>query len=467
MLLRKALLILSGNAAASLLLMVRNLIVARLIPVEDYGIAATFALAMAVVEMASAFGLQQQIVQAKEGDDPHFQAALQGFQLLRGLASGIILFLLAGPLAQFMGIPQVAWAYQVLAIVPVLNALVHFDIHRLNRQMRFGPLLWNGILPALASLLLIYPLVIWFGDWRVMLWAILAQAAVATLSSHLMAERRWRIVFDVSIISSSMRFGWPIMVNAILLFLVFQGDKLIIGRLLGMEALAIFAMGLTFTLTPTLVLAKSAQNFFLPRLSAAMNTPDYAPLAQRTMHSIALAALAFVILTSLIGAPLVLFLLGEKYADLVPLIFWFALGQGLRVMKAGPAIVALATGQTANAMIANLVRTLALPVAVLAAARGGSLFDLLLISILAECLGLVLSIWLLLRKSGLSRYRTLLPFTTVLLCGATMAVAVSLHPAAAAMPGGSLWLIAVSGFLCATTVVYLCIRGKRQQDNHE
>lgn len=464
MLLRKALLILSGNAAASLLLMLRNLIVARLIPVEDYGIAATFALAMAVVEMASAFGLQQQIVQAKEGDDPHFQAALQGFQLLRGLASGAILFLLAGPLAQFMGIPQVAWAYQVLAIVPVLNALVHFDIHRLNRQMRFGPLLWNGILPALASLLLIYPLVQWFGDWRVMLWAILAQAAAATLTSHLMAERRWRIVFDLSIISGSMRFGWPILMNAILLFLVFQGDKLIIGRLLGMEALAVFAMGLTFTLTPTLVLAKSAQNFFLPRLSTAIGTADYPPLALRTMHSIALAALAFVTLTFLLGAPLVLFLLGDKYADLIPLILWFAIGQGLRVMKAGPAIVALAIGQTANAMIANLLRILALPFAVIAAANGASLLDLLMIGILAEGLGLMMSIWLVLRKSKLSRTRTFIPFATVILSGAAVAVASWLHPVAGVIPNGWLWLLGVSGLLCATMVVYLCGGWREKQD---
>lgn len=464
MLLRKALLILSGNAAASLLLMLRNLIVARLIPVEDYGIAATFALAMAVAEMASAFGLQQQIVQSKKGDDPHFQAALQGFQLLRGLASGAILFLLAVPLAQFMGIPHVAWAYQVLAVVPVLNALVHFDIHRLNRQMRFGPLLWNGILPALASLLIIYPLVLWFGDWRIMVWAILAQAAAATLTSHLMAERGWRIVFDLSIISSSMRFGWPILVNAILLFLVFQGDKLIIGSLLGMEALAVFAMGLTFTLTPTLVLAKSAQNFFLPRLSSAIGTTEYAMLALRTMHSIALAALAFVTLTFLLGAPLVLLLLGDKYADLSPLIFWFAVGQGLRVMKAGPAIVALSIGQTANAMIANLLRVLAIPFAVLAAANRASLLDLLMIGILAEGLGLMMSIWLLLRKSELSRTRTLLPFATVLLSGAAVAIVSWVRPVAGVLPNGWLWLLGVSGFLCATMVVYHCSGWKQKQD---
>ena len=156
---RTAFLILSGNAAASLVLLVRNLAVARMISVEDYGIAATFALVVSLLEMASALGLQQQIVQSKEGDDPDFQAALQGFQLMRGLMSGLALFLLAGPVADFMNVPEVAWAYRVVALIPVLNAFQHFDIHRLNRDMVFGPMLLTRLAPAVVSLLLVWPLV--------------------------------------------------------------------------------------------------------------------------------------------------------------------------------------------------------------------------------------------------------------------------------------------------------------------
>ncbi|MEL6517080.1 MAG: oligosaccharide flippase family protein, partial [Pseudomonadota bacterium] len=111
--LKAGLTILSGNAAASLLLLLRNLGVAALIPVADYGIAATFAIAMAVVEMATDLGLHQQIVQSDKGEEPRFQAALQGFQVLRGILAGMVLFLLAPALAGFMGVPEVAWAYQL------------------------------------------------------------------------------------------------------------------------------------------------------------------------------------------------------------------------------------------------------------------------------------------------------------------------------------------------------------------
>lgn len=408
---RAAFLILSGNAFASLLLLARNLIVARLIPVADYGIAATFAVIMAVVEMMSTLGLQQQIIQAKEGDDPHFQAALQGFQLLRGVIAGVALFAIAGPVAQFMGIPEVIWAYQLLAVVPVLNALIHFDIHRLNRSMVFGPMILTGAIPALVSLLVVWPLAAWLGDYRVMLFSILLQAALGAVTSHLVATRPYRAVLDRQIMGRSLRFGWPILVNGLLMFLVFNGDKAIVGRELGMETLAIFAMGVTLTLTPTLVLAKSTASLFLPQLSEAGlgASGEFNHRAVVTLQAVLAMSLLVVCGTILLGPPFVHLLLGEKYADLLPLLGWFAIMQALRVFKVGPAIVALATGHTTNPMIANIPRVLVLPLCWYVAAHSGDIFMIIWIATLGEFAGYLVAMLLLRRWVALSQRGIALP----------------------------------------------------------
>lgn len=394
--LKTGLLILSGNAATSLLLLARNLLVARLIPVADYGVAATFAIAMALVEMASTLGLQQQIVQAKDAE-PRFQAALQGFQVLRGVIAGIALFALAGPLATFMGVGQVAWAYQVLAVVPVLNALQHFDIHRLNRDMVFGPAVLTGLLPALVSFIIIWPLAAYFGDYRVMLWTIVVQAALMAGLSHVTAQRPYRLVFDTGIMGDSLRFGWPLLVNGILLFVVFQGDKIIVGRVMGMEALALFALAFTLTLTPTLVMAKSAQNFFLPQLSRATGDA-FDNLARVTVETSLMMGSVLVVAVVLAGPPLVAVVLGVKYTALGPLLVWLAIAQAVRVIKAGPAIVALSKGETTNAMLANIPRILLLPVIWWAAVQGAGLVTLIWIGIAGEVAGYALALWLLVRR---------------------------------------------------------------------
>lgn len=403
---RSALLILSGNAATSLLLLARNLVVARLIPVADYGVAATFAVAMALVEMMSALGLQQQIVQAKNGEDPRFQAALQGFQLLRGVIAGAVLFAIAGPMAGFLGIPQAAWAYQLLALVPVLNACVHFDIHRLNRQMRFGPLMLTGAVPAVLSLVAVWPLAHWFGDWQVMLYAILLQAIIRAATSHLVAERRWRLVFDRSIMTGSLRFGWPLLTNGILLFLVLNGEKLIVGRELGMTPLAIFAMGVTLTLTPTLVMARSTANFFLPQLSrldpaSTEGKRRLSALASATLQASLVNGALMVLATAVIGTSLVGFLLGPRYDDLLPLLVPLAVLHGLRVFKAGGAVVALSQGESGNAMYANLPRVVALPLGWGLLVSGGTLLHLIWLAIFAEACGFLLSLLLMYLRCGI------------------------------------------------------------------
>lgn len=395
--LRKILLLLSGNAATSMMLFARNLALAWLVPVADYGIASTFAIAMAVVEMSTQFGLQVQIVQDRQGDDPRFQAALQGFQVLRGVLAGAALFLLAGPIAAFMHIPQAAWAYQVMALVPVLRSLQHFDIHRLNRDMRFAPLLLTGGLPALASLLALWPLAAWLGDYRVMLYALLLQAVLETATSHLTAERRYRLVLDRAVMGQSLRFGWPLLLNGGLLFLVFQGDKVIVGRELGIEVLAVFAMGVTLTLTPTLVMTKSVQNLFLTPLSRAAETRAASPVpfqraAEAAIQGNILGGAVLIAGTLLLGPWFVRVALGEAYGALSWMLVWLAIQQGLRVFKSGPNLVALACGHTVNALVSNAVRAASLGLTWWLAAQGFGLPAILAVAIAAEAIGGVLSV---------------------------------------------------------------------------
>ena len=186
---KSAFVILSGNAFSAVMLLARNLLVARLISVENYGIAATFSLALAVIEMTSTFGLQQQLVQDKRGNDPAFQAALQGFQVLRGILNAGILFLLAGPFARFMWVPEVTWAHQLITVILVMNGFVHFDMYRLGRRMQYVPAAMAAILAPLAALAAIWPLHKVYGDYQVMLWSLIIQSAGTALVSHLVAER--------------------------------------------------------------------------------------------------------------------------------------------------------------------------------------------------------------------------------------------------------------------------------------
>ncbi|MFN7225428.1 MAG: oligosaccharide flippase family protein, partial [Paracoccaceae bacterium] len=222
---RTIFLILSSNVTGSLILMARNLLIAGLLSLEDYGITSTFVLAMAIIEMLSEIGLQQQMVQAGKGNDTRFQAALHGFKLIRGAMNGAILFLIAPLVAQFFRQPELTWAYQVTALVPVIMAFGHSDVTRLRRQMRFWPNFVVNTVPKLVSTLAVWPLFLILPDYRLMIAILILQSLVFTLCTFLVAERRYQLAFDRAFMTDSLRFGWPLLLNGLLMFAVFNGER--------------------------------------------------------------------------------------------------------------------------------------------------------------------------------------------------------------------------------------------------
>lgn len=422
---RSATLIFSGNIASAVLLLCRTLLVARLVSVEDYGVAATFLVVMTFVEMLSALGLQQQIVQSEDGENPRFQAGLQGFQLLRGCIAALIMFAMAAPVADFLGAPQAVDAYRWLSLVPLFNGLVHFDVYRLNRRMQFGPIILSQTVPPLISLMLIWPLAIWLEDYRTLLWAMLVHMGLTSVISHLMAQQPYRVLLDREIMARSLRFGWPILINGALLFAIFHGDKVIVARYFGLSDLAIFAMGFTLTLTPTLVVERSTQTLFLPQLSKALSAPSdrarYAALSA-TVLEINLAAASILVIGCLVlGAPFIHFVLGEKYAPLIALLPWFAVLQGLRLAKSAVSAPSLAMAHTGIGTLLNLPRVATLPLAAWLALTTGEPLLIVWVAILSELGSLGWMLVLMRRSLGLPIRPMIGPIVTTLVL---MAIAI-------------------------------------------
>ena len=119
-----------GQALGQVLSFVRNVIVARLLGPDDFGIAATFALTVSLLEMISDLGTDKLIILAADGDNPRLQASAQLWQFAREAVGALLILALAWPLAALFGVPQARWAFYWLALVPLLRGLLHLDIKR-------------------------------------------------------------------------------------------------------------------------------------------------------------------------------------------------------------------------------------------------------------------------------------------------------------------------------------------------
>lgn len=346
-----------GNALSSLSSLFRNILVARLISVEDFGLASLFALTMMIVEMVSNLSIDKIIVQASDGNEPIFQNTGQAFQVARGFFGGAIMYFAAEYVSKFFNVAHATWAFQVLALIPVIKGFSHLDLARFQREMKFSPLVWSELIPQLLTLVIAWPLAVWIGDYSVMLWIIIVQTVASTVLSHFLSERPYRWSWDYEIITRMIRFGWPLLFNGLLIFVILQGDKAIIGRAFSMDTLGWYSAAFTLTLAPAMFVGKISQSLLLPFLSKAKDDKELFGLRFAiAIQSYLIFGVVIGLIFTCAGTELLALLYGKQYVNGATVIIWLGLMQAVNVAKAGPMITAMAQADTKIPMFSNLVR---------------------------------------------------------------------------------------------------------------
>lgn len=393
----------TANAVEVATVMVRNVILARLLSVEQFGLSATFSIMMTLIETFQNIGLNRMIVQDQRADDPRFLANLHGAQIVVGLAAACLMSLLVWPYAFAMATPGLVGGYLVMAAIPLINSFVNLETFRVQREGRFGPQAIRSILSQPIGLLALFPAYWWLGDYRTAIVAIFAQQTSAVLLTHFAVRRRFTVAFDRQIWSHAFAFGWPLVLNGLLMFLVVNGDRTVVSREFGPATLGWFSVALMLTFQPASLIAKTLQTIALPQMSKVQN--DLTAL-QRQFDLLStlcvLGSLLLVVSAALVAKPAVELLFGAKFlpaAEFLPLL---AGAQGLRLVRAVPTITAMACGETKNPLYANIVRGSFIPVALAVAILTRDVPLMIFVGLIGEMVALLAAGWLAQRWAGLS-----------------------------------------------------------------
>jgi O-antigen/teichoic acid export membrane protein len=70
----------------------------------------------------------------------------------------------------------------------------------------------------------------------------IAQAFSMALLSQMLSERDYGLGLSKPILGRIVVFGWPLLLNGVLLFATIQGDKFLVGSLLGVEVLGLYVV---------------------------------------------------------------------------------------------------------------------------------------------------------------------------------------------------------------------------------
>jgi O-antigen/teichoic acid export membrane protein len=359
-----------SRIACILLVLLRNVLVARRLSPEDFGLAATFWITTGILKAATDLGFQKHLIQSKDGDDERFGAVAQSLFLLRGLLIGAVLLVAAGPIARAFGSPEATWAFRMLALLPIANGLKHREITRLKRELRFGPQVVMTLTSQLVATVAAVPIASATRDYRAILYLVLLQEAVAVAASHLLAKRPFRLAWDRATVGRFLRFGWPLLINSLLLWGMTQGDRLILAGAYSREELGVYSLAMGLVMSAFGMVTTSVNPVVFALMARAQD--DRATVERHLrLHTIAMAAfgaltgIGFIVL----GPLLVTLLYGAKYALAGTVVGLLGIGQGLRMLRLPAQNAAMARGDTLTSLYTNVIRQFGIVLALLAAWR--------------------------------------------------------------------------------------------------
>lgn len=434
-----------GSQAAALL---RNVIIARLLGPEEFGVAAVIILTISFLDSFSNAGPQNLLVQAKDDDGGRLLDASHAVTLGRGLSTTLLLLTLAMPLSHFIGL-ELGWPVIVgLAISSLISGFLHRGVRMVQRDGDFRLESISQFSGEIAALVVAVPVAAITHSHLAIVAALIGRSVLTVATSHLMSPQRYALNWDRALLSRFWQFGWPLMINGPLLFVSAQADRLFISREIGPVALGIYSAAMVLISSPSAAILKWLGTIYMPPLARMFHdTGSLKPTGITYQYTSMMLALGFLMFLGFatLGTFAMHILYGAKFATPALLISLIGLLQVVRFLRAWPSTLSLAVGASGGILLSTAIRLLALPVGYLGLVWMGGLPGLIGGFIVGEALALLAGLAIVNRNAAL---RITTGFVPLLIFGA-MAVAVIVAAAAAGsniiLQGGLLVFAGVIG----------------------
>jgi PST family polysaccharide transporter len=353
-----------------------TVILARTFSSQDYGL---MAVVYTTYEFATVFtlkyGIGAKIIQADEQDVKILCNTSYWLNWILCVALFIIQCLAAFPIARFYGNNQlilpictVALTYLMLPFFMVQSAL----IQRENRLKITA--LCNATQAILSNIATVVLALLDRGIWAVVL-PIVLTTPVWIVINYMNHSWRPPKSFSITKWQDITRFGRNMLGVDLLNKLRSNLDYLIVGRILGLEALGVYYFAFNAGLGISLNVINAFMSSFFPHICAVR--ADYKQLKNRYFSSlkmIALIVVPLVVLQSSLAPFYVPIVFGQKWVAAIPILIMICLSALPRTFAWGASLLLNAVDKTHITLLFDIIFTVIFTVAVLVAVQWGILW---------------------------------------------------------------------------------------------
>lgn len=301
-----------GTAVDRLARLARNMLLARVIAPDQFGLMAVVLAVLALFEAITEVGVAQAVIQNRRGASAAFLNVAWWFGILRGVVVAGVVLVLARPIAEFYDMPDLAPLLMVAGVSVVFTGLTSPRIYALQREFRFGATLVSVQGAGLIATVATVALGLWMQSVWALLWGTVLEAFLRFVLSFVVAPFRptWR--WDEESRRDLFRFTRGMAGLSLLTFLVMQADTVVLARTVSAEALGIYAMAITLAAFPLAIFSKAVQPLVVPVLARLQDDSDaLRAMVLRMSRLVWLFGLPMVAVMASVSAPLLILVYGR------------------------------------------------------------------------------------------------------------------------------------------------------------
>jgi O-antigen/teichoic acid export membrane protein len=297
----------------------RNMILARILAPEQFGIMAIVMAANQLFEALTEVGVIQAIIQNKKGDTEEFLNVAWWFSAVRGIGLYLIGFLAAPFVASFYDEPLLTSLLRVAFLAMLFSGLTSPRLYVLQKHLKFGKYVWIMQGSGLAGTVLTLVAAIYVRNVWALVFGLVAEVVIRCLMSFILCPIRPRFTFDKESSRDLFRFSKGMVGLPILTFVVMQADIFVLGKVCSKDLLGMYSMALALANIPVMVFSRVAGPLILPVFSGLQN--DLARLGEtllKTTRLVWLFGLPLAVCLTVFSKPILTVVYGSPYAAAAP-----------------------------------------------------------------------------------------------------------------------------------------------------
>lgn len=373
---------------------VRMMILTHILGPYEFGFAAAISATYALIEQMTDIAIFRFVLSTPRSNYKEALSAAHALGIARGIFVAVCILILSYPtacvLASCNNWPSFAW----LAPVAMIRSFDNLEIRVGERDYKYRPQLIASIISHGCGLIAMTITALKTESHYAYVAYLLVQAATYVVTSHFLSSTKYEATFRTPFLSKAWTFGFPLTLNGIGLAVIGQGDRLMVGSLIGLTALGFYAVITLAAFVPIGGLFRVLGPLQFAGLhNAAINSPKYVARLQLFGRAVPMIAAGYALTLVFFLKPVVMLVFGASYAISDVSLILLASIAFLRIVRTEPHTTLLLGAQdTRRLAVANLSQVIGLAIATTLVLFYPSIEFVLIGSLIGEGLGLCVMI---------------------------------------------------------------------------